>query len=72
MGKITKFGDDGEVTMKETPTSHQPEAQDDVSMADAGEEGEEGEEEYEEETEETKVRLVRETLQTNLYGDCLD
>lgn len=63
MGKVTKFGDDGEeVTMKETPTSHQPEAQDDVSMADAGEEGEEGEEEYEGEEEGTKVRLVRETL----------
>ena len=62
MGKITKFGDEGEeVTMKETPTSHQPEAQDDVSMADAGEEGEEGDEEYEE-GEGTKVRLVRETL----------
>lgn len=59
MGKITKFGDEGEeVTMKETPTSHQPEAQDDVSMADAGEEGEEGDEEYEE-GEGTKVRLVR-------------
>ncbi|KAK3340849.1 DNA-directed RNA polymerase [Neurospora tetraspora] len=59
MGKVTKFGDDGEeVTMKETPTSHQPEAQDDVSMADAGEEGEEGEEEYEGEEEGTKVRLL--------------
>lgn len=63
MGKVTKFGDDGEeVTMKETPTSHQPETQgDDVSMADAGEEGEEGEGEYEEEEETTKVRLVSET-----------